>query len=144
MRSVTIATDGSVICAANNKGTVMVWKLLRGEHLSPHVPMEKFEAHSTYILRCLLSPDVRLLATTSADHTVKLWNVDDLTLEKTLVGHKMWVWDCVFSADCAYLLTASSDNSSKLWDISQGEAIKHYTGHHKAVVCVALNDNAPE
>jgi G protein beta subunit-like protein len=47
----------------------------------------------------------RLLATTSADHTVKVWSVKDFSLVKTLSGHQRWVWDCVFSADSAYLMT---------------------------------------
>ncbi len=38
------------------------------------------------MLKCLLSPDVRQLATTSADKTVKLWNLDGFTLDRTLVG----------------------------------------------------------
>ena len=36
--------------------------------------------------------------------------------------------------------TASSDHSARLWDLSQGDSIRHYTGHHKAVTCVALQD----
>ena len=39
-----------------------------------------------YVLKCLLSPDVRQLATASADKTVKLWNLDGFTLERTLTG----------------------------------------------------------
>ena len=42
----------------------------------------------------------------------------------------------------AYLVTASSDGSARLWDCSSGEAIRVYNGHHKAVVCCALNDSA--
>ena len=38
------------------------------------------------MLKCLLSPDVRQLATTSADKTIKLWNLDGFTLDRTLVG----------------------------------------------------------
>ena len=30
--------------------------------------------------------------------------------------------------------------NSLLWDVAQGETIRHYTGHHKAVICVALHD----
>ena len=33
-------------------------------------------AHGTYITRVLLSPDVRHLATCSADHTARIWAVD--------------------------------------------------------------------
>lgn len=48
----------------------------------------------------------------------------------------------MFSVDAAYLVTASSDATSKLWDLSTGEAIRTYSGHHKACVCCALNDSA--
>ncbi|CAI9094960.1 OLC1v1030803C1 [Oldenlandia corymbosa var. corymbosa] len=64
------------------------------------------------------------LATASSDHTVKIWNVDGFTLEKTLVGHQHWVWDCVFSVDGAYLITASSDTTARLWSKSSGEQVK--------------------
>ena len=40
------------------------------------VPVCKFAAHSTYITRVLLSPDVKHLATCSADHTTRIWAVD--------------------------------------------------------------------
>lgn len=39
-----------------------------------------------YVLKCLLSPDMRQLATVSSDKTVKLWNVDGFTLDRTLTG----------------------------------------------------------
>ena len=38
------------------------------------------------ILKCLLSPDARQLATAAADKTVKLWNMDGFTLDRTLTG----------------------------------------------------------
>lgn len=83
----------------------------------------------------------RYLATTSADHTVKIWNVaNNFSLCRTLTGHSGWVWDCSFSADSAYLVTASSDKTSKLWDVKSGEVILDYKGHQKAVMTVALND----
>jgi len=47
-----------------------------------------------------------------------------------------------FSADSAYLISASSDQVARLWDISQGETIRTYTGHNKAITCLALNDLA--
>ena len=95
-----------------------------------------------YILKCLLSPDVRQLATTSADRTVKLWSLDGFGLDRTLTGHGRWVWDAVFSVDGAYLVTASSDGTARLWDLASGDAIRVYSGHHKAVVACALNDSA--
>ena len=59
---------------------------------------------------------------------------------KELKGHQRWVWDCCFSADSAYLVTSSSDETAKLWDLTQGEPIRTYSGHTKAVTAVSLND----
>ena len=143
VRSVSIAGDGSLVVAANSSGTCYVWKLQRGAKSTAHFePLHRLQAHNAYVLKCLLSPDCRLLATTSSDKTVKLWNLDGFKLERTLEGHQRWVWDCVFSVDAAYLVTASSDTSARLWDCASGEAIRIYSGHHKAAVCCALNDSA--
>ena len=105
--------------------------------------IQTLTAHpGAYILKCSISPDVKTLATTSSDHTIKLWSMENKTLSKTLAGHQRWVWDCAFSADSQYLVTASSDHTARLWELARGEAIRHYKGHHKAVTCVALNDTS--
>jgi G protein beta subunit-like protein len=100
------------------------------------------------------------LATCSADHTAKIWEVKDLEsmlpvpgqtppdnkapkpfkLESTLQGHQRWVWDCAFSADSAYLVTACSDHYARLWELHSEQIIRQYNGHHRGLVCVALND----
>lgn len=56
-------------------------------HTTHFEPLHKLRAHSSYVLKCLISPDCQQLATTSADKTVKLWNLDGFTLDRTLVGH---------------------------------------------------------
>ena len=60
-----------------------------GASLTTHFePMHKLRAHSSYILKCLISPDCQQLATTSSDKTVKLWNLDNnFSLDRTLSGH---------------------------------------------------------
>jgi hypothetical protein len=35
---------------------------------------------------------------------------------------------------------ASSDHVARLWDLEKAETLRQYNGHHKAVVCIALND----
>lgn len=77
--SVTVATDGSLLCAAVSNsihGAVYVWKLVTLRDVTSLVPVTSFKAHGTYITRVLLSPDVRHLATCSADHTARIWSVD--------------------------------------------------------------------
>ncbi|OTB00857.1 hypothetical protein M426DRAFT_323972 [Hypoxylon sp. CI-4A] len=77
--SVTVASDGSLLCAANNAGNVFVWQLLQTYERTNLVPVTHFSAHKEYITRILLSPDVKKLATCSADHTAKIWEVTNVS-----------------------------------------------------------------
>jgi target of rapamycin complex subunit LST8 len=99
--------------------------------------LTKWQAHSAYITKVLLSPDGkcvwiaaarrslidmtmpgnRYLATCSADKgaNLKIWSVSlgqqlEIRLDKVLQGHQRWVWDCAFSADSAYLVTGISSS----------------------------------
>ncbi|KAF8350827.1 WD40 repeat-like protein [Amanita rubescens] len=144
--SVTIASDGSCLVAGNNKGQCYVWRINdESSGLPRFQAVTRFLAHNKYLTRCLLSPDVRFLATCSADTTVKIWSLSpnfEIRQDKVLIGHQRWVWDCAFSADSAYLVTASSDHTARLWEMASGETVRQYNGHHKAAVCCALHDGA--
>lgn len=49
-----------------------VWKEDEGSELG-YVPTSKIQAHQTFVTKCCFSPNSEYLATTSADHTVALW-----------------------------------------------------------------------
>lgn len=137
-----------------SQGNVFIWHLRQNYEQTELLPVTHFNAHKEYITRILLSPDVKKLATCSADHTAKIWEIKDvkprldnktdeprpLPLEATLTGHQRWVWDCAFSADSAYLVTACSDHYARLWELHSQQIIRQYNGHHRGAVCVALND----
>ncbi|CAK8684710.1 unnamed protein product [Clavelina lepadiformis] len=89
-----------------------------------------------------------LLATTSADQSVKIWQTSNFQLLSTLKPHYPdpaepphgWMWDCDFSADSQFIVTASSDCVARLWNIEQAEVKREYSGHTKAVISLAFND----
>jgi len=139
IRSVAASADGKWLVGTNNEGVCTAYEMPQRDS-SIMDKKKSWKAHNTYILKDAFSPNGKVLATTSADETIKLWNVSDWSEEKTLVGHGQWVWDCAFSADSAYLLTGSSDKTARLWDLAQGETVRVYQGHAKSVVCVTLND----
>ena len=63
------------------------------------------------------SPDGRTLATTSFDHTARLWDISDPHqphLLSTLTGHTNGVYSVAFSPDGQKLATASLDNTARL------------------------------
>jgi G protein beta subunit-like protein len=161
IRSVSMAVDGSLLVAGNNKGNLYTWKTRTSGDMTDLEALAKIPAHPKYMTKCLLSPDTRLLATCAADHSVKIWyflkndELGILPITNLLwknncmdirggiiyrVNNTYRVWDCAFSADSAYLVTGSSDHSARLWDLSNGETIRHYNGHQKAVTCIAIHD----
>lgn len=103
VRSVAISADSTLMAAVNNAGNCYVWQLRGAEVFA----FKKLAVHAPhYALRCAFSPDGTKLATTSSDHSVRVWDVTkDFALVHTLSAHKMWVWDCAFTADSACLIT---------------------------------------
>jgi len=70
------ANSGSKLTIS--QGNIFVWALNQYRDKTSLVPITHFKAHSQFITRVLLSPDVKHLATCSADHTAKIWEVKDL------------------------------------------------------------------
>jgi WD40 repeat protein len=51
-----------------------------------------FEDHSDLVLSVAFSPNGQLLASSSSDQTLKLWDPITGKLRNTLEGHSWWVW----------------------------------------------------
>lgn len=60
-----------------SQGNVFVWRMDQYRDKTQLIPITHFKAHNQYITRVLLSPDVKHLATCSADHTAKIWEVQE-------------------------------------------------------------------
>eukprot|EP00904_Undaria_pinnatifida_P008974 jgi/Undpi1/5206/HiC_scaffold_2.g00488.m1 len=87
IQSLSMATNASVIVGANNKGTVYVFYPGHDTKASANEGFKlahQFKAHDTYLLKCVLSPSVKQLVTTSADKTVKVWDVKTWGLQREL------------------------------------------------------------
>lgn len=76
----------------------------------------ELRGHSAAIAWGSLSPDGETLATTSDDHTIRLWDV--ATGEsRVLFGHTDEVWYSAFSPSGDVLATSSKDKTIRLWDM---------------------------
>ncbi|PSB42555.1 hypothetical protein C7B67_25100, partial [filamentous cyanobacterium Phorm 6] len=87
------------------------------------------------------SPNGKLLATASSDHTVKLWDTSTGKQINTLSGHTDSVNTVRFSPNGKLLATASDDKTVKLWDISTGKQINTLSGHTASVYLVSFSPN---
>jgi WD40 repeat protein len=85
------------------------------------------------------SPSISILASSSADHTITLWDVNTHQPVQTLHGHSYWVWDLAFSPDGTTLASTSFDRTLKLWDVQTGRCLQTLYGHTHWIWDVAFN-----
>ena len=79
------------------------------------------------------SPDGRTLAAGSADHTVRLWDVETAAGIEIFRGHGAGVQDVSFSPDGRTVASASADHTIRLWEVATG-AVTTLQGHETWVV----------
>jgi len=69
-----------------------------------------------------ISPDGRLVATGSWDHSAKIWDAaTGRAIRKLDGGHAGYINSVEFSPDGRELLTASDDGTARLWDVESGK-----------------------
>jgi|SRR5579872_4660521 len=96
------------------------------------------EGHEGQVREVAFSPDGKLLASCSDDHTVKLWDVASRKELGTLAGHTAEVYALCFSPDGKTLASAGNarDGFVRIWNLSNrrlnGE-FKHRLGTAKQI-----------
>ncbi len=99
--------------------------------------------HSRFVNSVAISPDGRLLASGSADKTVKLWNTGTGEHLLTFTGHTDDVNCVAFSPDGRILASAGLDRTVKLWQVSTGKLLLTLDGHSDWVLSVAISPRFP-
>ena len=129
----------------------------------PYAQSTVFRGHSRAVSSVKFSPDSRFLASSSADKTVRVWQLPaaDADAEgaasagehaapasasaapvQTLAGHAFGVSDCAWSSDSRHLCSASDDKTLNLYDVASGRAVRSFVGHSNYVCCVAFHSPA--
>jgi WD40 repeat protein len=79
--------------------------------------------HDQRVRSVVFSPDGTKLASSSDDHTVKVWAVETGICLQTLTGHQGTVWCVAFSLDGQRLASGSEDETLQLWHVETGERL---------------------
>ncbi len=84
------------------------------------------------------SPDGTLLASGSANGTIKMWNVNTRKEVATLEGHTGRVLSLDFSPDGSMLASGSLDRTVRLWHVATGAHSATLEGHSDGILSVAF------
>lgn len=87
----------------------------------PTVPLESpqvavFQGHAGGVLRVAFSPDGRLVASSSADKAIRIWERETGKEAACLRGHTKQVEALAFASNGALLVSSSPDKTVRLWD----------------------------
>ncbi|MEM7125691.1 MAG: effector-associated domain EAD1-containing protein [Chloroflexota bacterium] len=93
--------------------------------------------HSGGVIGAAWSPDGKILASSSDDSTIRLWDVDGSKTPRILTDHTDSVNSISWSPDGTSLASGSSDESIRLWDIATSVPVRSLLGHSGPVNTVA-------
>jgi sugar lactone lactonase YvrE len=113
----------------------LVPALLRGVEAAPRT----LKGHRGSVLAVSFAPDGKVLASSSRDRTIKLWDPATGALKRTLTEHRADVYDVTFSPRGDLLASGSADKTVKLWDARTGKVIRTLEGHTDIVRSVAFS-----
>ncbi|KAI5892225.1 WD40 repeat-like protein [Schizophyllum commune H4-8] len=134
--SAAYSPDGSrIACAVQNDPGVHLCDASSGSRVGT-----AFSGHSGTITVVAYSPDGKLLATGSEDHTVRVW--DAMTGHPVVdaqTGHAAAITYVSFSPDGGRVISCANDGTIRVWDTMTGKQIgSALRGHYAAVDSVAF------
>jgi WD40 repeat protein len=91
--------------------------------------------HGAAVFKVVVNPKQPLLATCSADNSVRLWNADSGAAVKTLSGLTDWVFAVAFSPDGTLVAAGGFSGEVKVWKVADGSVVKAFIaspGYHAA------------
>jgi len=103
--------------------------LLDAANANPHL-LKFLMGHSSGVPSVAFSPDGKILASGSWDHTIILWDVAIGKRIRQLTGHKSDVNSVTFSPDGKMLASGSDDQTIILWDVATGTQISQFIGNN--------------
>ena len=114
--SLDLSPDGKLLAVSYDA----TWKTPLIYDLDSLQEMTKLTGHEGHIRCVRFSPDGSLLASTSLDRTVRIWDVETGACKHVLEGHLNGVWSCEFSKSGKRLFSADGLGRLVVWDVDTG------------------------
>ncbi len=100
--------------------------------------------HSDTVLSVRFSPDGRTLASSAADKIIRLLDVTDGRVIRSLEGHTHHVLAVAWKDDAVTLASAGADQSIKVWNTETGEQKRTIGGVPKEVTAIRFVKDSAE
>ncbi|NJO37206.1 MAG: TIR domain-containing protein [Rhizobiales bacterium] len=102
------------------------------------VPIETIGRHHGNVYGFSISQHGAYAVSCSADHSIKLWNIDHRYVVATLEGHTRAVRCVAITSDGERAISGSDDATLKVWDLKNQELIGTLCGHKETIYSVSF------
>jgi WD40 repeat protein len=157
VHTLAFSPNRNILASGSWDNTIKLWQVNKGKlirTLTSHTSWVNSLAFSPVLLN---SPDegelglqisypsmnsehtTGILASASADSTIKLWEVSTGRNIGTFTDHSDSVWSVAFSPDGKTLASGSSDSTIMVWDVNSLRKIRTLKGHSFFVNSIAFS-----
>ena len=137
--------DGKILATGGEDdeiSTIKLWDVSNGEQKATLIAEDK--TNILGVRDITFSPDGSKLASCSGfwyfgETTVKIWDIESLELQSTLIGHVKGVLSVSFSADGKTLASGGVDRTICVWDVDSGSHKSTLIDHRYLINNVAFS-----
>jgi len=117
----------SALRSANQVPVADTRRSIGAHAAAPGVLLRTLEGHTGWDVSATWSPDGRLIASTGADGTLRLWRANGTLLKTVAVHPGSWIVGVAWSPDSRKIMSMSDDGSVRLWG-ADGALLKTLEG----------------
>jgi len=127
--------NGRIALASGSRdSTIRIWRIDPDNMRDlARVRPDFLVGHTSWVNMVAFSPTGSVMASTSNDKTIRLWDTSRMRQIGILNGHTAEVNTVAFSPDGKLLASSSKDNSVRLWNIAAQREVAQLKGHQSWV-----------
>lgn len=115
------------------------WKVALWDARQPSAPLDVLEGHNNAVQALAVAPGRRLLASGSADKTVRLWDLKSLKRKRTYRGQRDFITALAFSHNGKLLAGGALDGRIRVWSTLSRRTLRLFSGHKEQVKDLAFS-----
>jgi WD40 repeat protein len=123
------------ILSSSRDGNAVIWNI-NSCSIGTCRASRYLSGHQGAVADATLSADERFVATSSVDHTVRIWNRRQGAPLSTILAHPNAVYSVRFSPDGTHIVTGSLDHTAAIWDWRHSRRLTILRGHTAGVNAV--------
>ncbi|MCZ7595845.1 MAG: serine/threonine protein kinase [Hyphomicrobium sp.] len=120
------------------------WKVTLWDARQAAAPLQVLDGHENAVQSLAYSPQQLLLASGSADKTVRVWSLDTLTLKRAFRGPRDFVTSVAFSHSGKLLAAGALDGRIQIWSVMSSRRLRALSGHRGCVADLAFSPSGDE